>query len=68
MIVVAEAVRLYTVSDAADVIGMSAEWVRRQIVNGTLRAVELGSGRSKRRVRADDLQAFIDARSFGGAA
>jgi excisionase family DNA binding protein len=61
-----EAVHLYTVAQAAEVIGMSSEWLRRQIKAGQLAAVEFGTSRSKQRVRADDLQAFIDARTFGG--
>ncbi|WOH20158.1 helix-turn-helix domain-containing protein [Paenarthrobacter sp. GOM3] len=58
-----EAVRLYSTKDAAELMGMSDDWVRARIKDGSLRAVELGSSRQKWRVRADDLQAFIDART-----
>lgn len=58
-----EAVRLYSTKAAADLLGMSDDWVRDRIKDGSLRAVELGTSRQKWRVRADDLQAFIDART-----
>jgi excisionase family DNA binding protein len=60
-----EAVRLYSVAAVAEHLGMSRVWVYAQINGGKLRAVELGSTRAKTRVRADDLQAFIDSRTFG---
>jgi len=60
-----EAVRLYSVKAAADVLGTSDDYVYDRINDGSLRTVELGSTRSKQRVRADDLQAFIDARTSG---
>lgn len=65
-----EAVRLYSVAAAADLLGgVSTDYVYARIDDGSLRAVELGTDtRSKKRVRADDLQAFIDARTFGSTA
>lgn len=60
-----EAVRLYSVTAVADRLETSETYVRKQIHDGRLRAVELGSTRAKTRVRADDLQAFIDSRTFG---
>lgn len=60
-----EAVRLYSVRTVAERMEMSRFWVYAQIRAGRLRAVELGDDRAKTRVRADDLQAFIDARTFG---
>lgn len=60
-----EAVRLYSVAAAADMLGVSRQWVYDRINNGQIRVVELGDARSKQRVRADDLQAFIDGRTFG---
>jgi len=60
-----EAVRLYSVAAVADRLQVSENWVRKQITEHKLRAVELGSTRAKTRVRADDLQAFIDSRTFG---
>jgi predicted DNA-binding transcriptional regulator AlpA len=61
-----DAVRLYSVAAVAEHLGMSRVWVYAQINTGKLRTVELGSTRAKTRVRSDDLQAFIDARTFGG--
>ncbi|PWC05396.1 hypothetical protein DCE94_03740 [Agromyces badenianii] len=62
----AEAVRLYSVAAAAKVLDVSDDYVYARIKDGSLRAVELGDSRAKLRVRADDLQAFIDVRTFGG--
>ena len=59
-----EAVRLYTVIEAAGVLGVSREYVYKRIAARELRVVELGTGtRAKQRVRQDDLDAFIDART-----
>jgi len=60
-----EAVRLYTVAAVAKHMQVSDNWVRERIKSGQLRSVELGSTRAKTRVRADDLQAFIDSRTHG---
>lgn len=60
-----EAVRLYSVAATAALLDVSDDYVYDRIKDGSLRAVELGSGRPKQRVRADDLQAFIDGRTFG---
>jgi len=65
---VTEAVRLYSVSAVAGILGVSTDYVYDRIHAGDLAVVELGHGRAKQRIRADVLQAFIDARSFGGAA
>jgi excisionase family DNA binding protein len=64
---VVEAVRLYTVADAAEHLGMSRGWLYGQIRAGRIRFVELGDTRAKQRIRADDLQAFIDDRTHGQA-
>lgn len=63
-----EAVRCYSVASVAERLEMSADWVYDRIKAGELAVVEFGSTRAKQRVRADVLQAFIDSRSFGGAA
>jgi len=60
-----EAVRLYSVAAVADLLGMSRGWVYERISKGELAVVELGSTRAKQRIRADVLQAFIDARTHG---
>lgn len=63
-----EAVRLYSVVKAAEILGTGDDYVYARIKDGSLRTVQLSSGKSKRRIRADDLQAFIDSRTQGGAA
>lgn len=60
-----EAVRLYPVSKAADLLGVSVNYIYDRIQEGVIPVVELGTGRAKQRVRADDLQAFIDSRTYG---
>lgn len=60
-----EAVRLYPVAAAAELLGVSRYYIYDRINQGLLPVVELGTGRAKQRVRADDLQAFIDARTYG---
>ena len=62
----AQAVRLYTVVEAGKVLGVSRGFVYKMINDGEIRTVELGTNcKSKMRVRADDLQSFIDARTHG---
>lgn len=62
------AVRLLTVTDAAEMLGVSRHYVYRRINDGTLRSVQLGTGASsKTRVRESDLAAFIDDRTTGPA-
>lgn len=60
-----EAVRLYPVAKAAEVLGIGRTFMYELIKSGQIRVVELGSTRAKQRVRADDLQAFIDSRTYG---
>lgn len=60
-----EAVRLYPVAKAAEMLGVSVYYMYDRIHNGDIPVVELGTGRAKQRVRADDLQAFIDSRTYG---
>lgn len=58
--------RLYAVDDAAAQLGVGRDYVYDRIKTGELRSVELGTEkRSKLRVRADDLQRFIDGRTHG---
>ncbi|NWL32949.1 hypothetical protein DM791_08570 [Paenarthrobacter nitroguajacolicus] len=60
---------LLSVVDAAEVLGVSKHYVQDRINAGELRIVELATNvRQKIRVRADDLQAFIDNRTSAGAA
>jgi excisionase family DNA binding protein len=60
-----EAVRLYSVATVAEMLEVSPPWVYERIRSGVLAVVEIGDTKSKQRIRADVLQAFIDSRSFG---
>jgi len=62
-----ETVRLYPVAKAAEVLGIGRTFMYQLINSGQIRVVELGSSRAKQRVRADDLQAFIDSRTYGSS-
>lgn len=57
---------LLSVREAGKRLGVSDWAVRRMIANGELRVVDVGSGaqRARLRIRLDDLQAFIDARTY----
>ena len=66
----AEVVELFTIEEAAKrqkCIEMHVYW---QIARGDLRAVDIaspGAGRSKTRVRSDDLADYIDRKTRGRA-
>ena len=61
---VSEATRLYSIPGAAAVLGVSVRTVYRLIEQGRLRAIDISeSPRPRARVRADDLQQFIDVRT-----
>lgn len=60
---VADAVRCLRVPDAAEVLACSRDHVYDLIARGELRAVDIGHGRAKTRIRTDDLQAYIDRRT-----
>lgn len=60
-----EAVRCYSVASVAKHLEVSTDYVYERIKSNDLPVVELGHGRAKQRIRADDLQAFIDSRTFG---
>jgi len=62
---VLEAVRLYSVASAAQLLEVSADYVYDRINAGELAVTELGHGRAKQRIRADVLQTFIDTRTSG---
>lgn len=63
-----ETVRLYSVVKAAELLGVGKTYMYNLVNSGQVRVVELGAGKPKQRVRADDLQAFIDSRTYGGKA
>jgi excisionase family DNA binding protein len=62
----ATAVQLLTPSEAGERISASEMHVYRLIAAGELRAVDIsqpGAGRSKTRIRTDDLAEYIDAKT-----
>lgn len=59
-----ETVRMYSVKTAAEILDTSPAYVFDRIKDGSIpRHIDLGSTRAKFRIRADDLQAFIDSRT-----
>lgn len=66
-----EQVALRTVPGAAEFLGCSEMHVYRLIAAGELRAVDIaspGAGRTKTRIRSDDLAAYIDRKTRGRTA
>lgn len=63
---------LLTIRQASDLLGVSERTVRRLIAHDRLRRVEMVSGEDRRRpvvrIRREDLDAYIEARTVGGAA
>jgi excisionase family DNA binding protein len=55
-------VELYSITETASHLGLHPKTVERMIRRGDLNAVRVGDKKAIR-IRADELQAFIDARS-----
>lgn len=54
--------RQYSVKDAAELLGVSTEYIYSRMKSGDLpRRLDLGGTRGKYRIPASDLQRFIDA-------
>lgn len=63
-------VRLYSVTQAAEILDCSTMHVYRQIAAGELLAVDIGSagsGRAKTRIRSDDLADYIERKTRAAA-
>jgi excisionase family DNA binding protein len=61
-------VRLYSVTEAARILDCSDMHVYRQIGAGELHAIDIGtpgSGRTKSRIRSDELDDYINRRAAG---
>lgn len=58
--------RLLSVAAVAELLSVSDDYVYDRIREGVFPVVELGSGRSKMRIREADVEAFVDSRTFGG--
>jgi len=64
-----EAIRLYRIPAAAEQLDVSERTMYRLIDAGLIRTVDISEGvKPIRRIRADDLQAYIDARTEGKVA
>ena len=61
---VLEVERQYSVKAAADLLGVSVQYIYDRLENGELpRRLDLGGGKAKYRIPASDLQSFIDSRT-----
>lgn len=58
--------RLYSIREAAELLGVGKDWIYTRIKSGQIRYVDLGSGgrREKLRIPADTLQDLIDAHTY----
>ena len=64
MVRVVEVERQYSVTAAADLLGVSVQYIYDRMNDGSLpRRVDLGGTRAKYRIPASDLQKFIDKRT-----
>lgn len=57
--------RLLKVVEVAELLGVGDDWVYERINRGELPVVELGDTRKNQRIRETDLEAFVEARTFG---
>jgi excisionase family DNA binding protein len=58
--------QLLTIPAAAELLGCSDTYIYRLVSTGELRAVDIsqrGAGKSKTRIRSDDLDAYIESRT-----
>ncbi|MCT1366590.1 helix-turn-helix domain-containing protein [Rothia sp. p3-SID1597] len=53
--------RLYTVKEAAEQLGVSIPFIYKRIEKGHIPYVDIGIGRAKTRIRATDLENYIQA-------
>lgn len=60
-----EVERQYPVSEVARLLGMSRDWVYERIKDGTFTVANFGDGKSKRRIPASSVNAFITAHTYG---
>lgn len=60
-----EVERHYPIIEVARLLGMSRDWVYDRIDDGTFVVANFGDGKSKRRIPASSIRAFIDAHTYG---
>lgn len=59
-----EVERHYPVAEVARLLGMSRDWVYERINDGTFTIANFGEGKSKRRIPASSINAFINAHTY----
>lgn len=59
-----EVERHYPVAEVARLLGMSEDWVYNRLKDGTFVTANFGAGKSKRRIPASSINAFIEAHTF----
>jgi excisionase family DNA binding protein len=59
-----EVERHYPVIEVARLLGMSREWVYERINDGTFVVANFGTGKSKRRIPASSLNAYIESHTY----
>lgn len=57
--------RLFRISEAAEILGVSSAYIYSKISKGEIGVVELGDSKAKQRISAIELQRFIDSRTYG---
>lgn len=57
--------QLLKVAEVADRLSVGIDWVYERIKRGEIPVVELGATRKNQRIRESDLEAFIEARTYG---
>lgn len=60
-----EVERQYPVVEVARLLGMSRDWVYDRIEDGTFVVANFGDGKSKRRIPASSINAYIEAHTYG---
>lgn len=60
-----EVERHYPVVEVARLLGMSRQWVYERLDDGTFITANFGAGKSKKRIPASSLQAYIEAHTYG---
>lgn len=59
-----EVERQYPVTEVARLLGMSRDWVYERINDGTFTIANFGDGKSKRRIPASSINAYIKAHTY----
>jgi len=59
-----EVERHYPVAEVARLLGMSRDWVYDRIEDGTFTVANFGAGKSKRRIPASSINAYIEANTY----